>query len=66
MVKKKEHNKVKERKQHENIINAIQLNYNQELIQLKNKSNEILILKKGSGKNKVMNEVRSKERKYEV
>ena len=66
MVKKDEHDKVTERKQHENEINAIKLNHNQALTQLKNKSNNILMLKKGSGKNEVMNEARSEERKYEV
>ena len=37
IVKKEEHDKVTERKQHENTINAITLNYNQALMQLKHK-----------------------------
>ena len=35
-------------------------------MQLKNKSNEILMLKKRSGKNEVADEARSEERKHEV
>ena len=65
MVKKEEHDKVTESKQHENEINAINLNYDQVLMQLKNKNNEILTLKEGSGKNKVTDEARSEERKHE-
>ena len=63
MVKKEEHNKVIESKKHENKIKKIKLNYDQALIDLKEK-NDFFMLKKGSAKTKVIDEAGIEERKY--
>ena len=56
MVTKEEHNKEIEREKHKNIIKILTINYNQELIELKNIQTEIFMLKEGRGKSNVRHE----------
>ena len=50
---------------HEKIINTMKINYNQALIDLSNRKNEIFMLKKGSGQTNVKDEARKEERRHE-